>query len=324
VNHKNQDLAAIEWARVTLGEFGYELNSIEPVIVKNTPWSYVAQFQTSEGHIYLKQVPEAIAVESKIIEILQQNFGADVPEIISENASLHCFLMKDAGRPLRERLKEKFDNHLLCEAAQKFTELQMIVAKKLKIFFEVGVPDWRLDKLPKLYHEVIQDEDLLLSEGFSLQQIESMKCYEEEIKKWCEALAMYPIPESIIQPDFHDNNLLIDDTSNKITWIDLGEVLISHPFFPLFTYLMQIKKHHALEEGDVVYEKIKNTCFQPYRQLLETNAHFEHAIRIAEKLNIVYGVAYQYRFMQICEKELLIAANQWYFKSTINELMRYM
>jgi hypothetical protein len=126
-----------------------------------------------------------------------------------------------------------------------------------------------------------------------------------------------------VQPDFHDNNVLIGDDTGKITWIDLGEVLISHPFFPLFNYLWQIKKHHGLKEDDGEYEKIKNVCFQPYRNMIDSGDSFNNAITIAEKLNLVYGVAYQYRFMNICGKEPLVAANQWKLRDALNELMEY-
>ncbi len=48
----------------------------------------------------------------------------------------------------------------------------------------------------------------------------------------CKKLSDYSIKQTIVQPDFNDNNTLIDNVSN-ITTIDLGEIVISHPFFSL-------------------------------------------------------------------------------------------
>lgn len=320
----NKKIAALKWARKTLIKSSYKFKFSDPETIKHTPWSFVIQFETEEGKIYLKQMPEKISMEPDVIKLLKEKFNAEVPEVIAQNDELNCFLMKDAGRPLRLKLKETFDDEYLCDAAERFIALQLNVAKHLDLFFEIGVPDWRLDKLPGLYREVVNDDDLLLSEGFSIDQIKKLHSFESKIIEWSEALAEYQIPESIIQPDFHDNNVLIDDDTGKLTWIDLGEVLISHPFFPLFNYLWQIKKHHGLKEGDVEYEKIKNVCFQPYRKMIDAGGSFNNAITFAEKLNWVYGVVYQYRFMNICGKNQLITANQWKLKNVINGLMEIM
>lgn len=312
------------WASKKLKETGFEIRSNQPGVIKQTPWSNVFCYETTKGLVYLKQMPEAIAMEPKVIELLRKNFSAAVPEVLAENTLLHCFLMKDAGRPLREKLKQQFDKQLLCEAAEQFTALQLNIANHLGQFFEIGVPDWRLDKLPQLYGEVISDEGLLLSEGFSKEKLAKLKHYEKEILNWSDSLAEFAIPESIIQPDFHDNNLLVDDKTNKLTWIDLGEVLISHPLFALFTYLMQIKKHHGLSENDRNYQEIKSACFNPYRKIIGSDLEFERAITLAEKLNLVYGIAYQYRFMQICNKEALAEVGQWKLKQSINQFLEMM
>lgn len=39
------------------------------------------------------------------------------------------------------------------------------------------------------------------------------------------------------------DNILINDKTQNITFIDLGEIVISHPFFSLIGCLRQTKKH---------------------------------------------------------------------------------
>ncbi len=147
----NLNKEIIQWGCKYLSSHGYTLKSNLPENVQNTPWSYVVRFATSDGYIYLKHTPELLALEASIIQILHDQFHASVPEVIAHNAELNCFLMKDAGKSLREILKQQFDAALLCKAIDQFTSLQLAVADHVNVFLDIGVPDWRLDKLPDLY-----------------------------------------------------------------------------------------------------------------------------------------------------------------------------
>jgi hypothetical protein len=57
--------------------------------------------------------------------------------------------MKNAGTSLRKTLKKKFDTDLLCKASEQFTALQITVTDHVNDFINIGVPDWRLNKLPE-------------------------------------------------------------------------------------------------------------------------------------------------------------------------------
>lgn len=112
--------------------------------MQNRPWSYVIRYETSAGWIYLKQTPKLIALEASITKILHDQFHAPVPEIITSNQKLDCFLMKGAGNPLRPILKRQFDGKLLCKAVDVFTKMQIAVSNDVDVFINIGVPDYRL------------------------------------------------------------------------------------------------------------------------------------------------------------------------------------
>ncbi|HAT9121167.1 TPA: aminoglycoside phosphotransferase family protein, partial [Legionella pneumophila subsp. pneumophila] len=188
----------------------------------NTPWSYVVRFDTSDGYIYLKHTPELFALEPIIIQILHEQFHASVPIVIALNTELNCFLMKDAGKPLRGILKQKFDEAFLCRAIDQFTLLQIAVADHVDVFLDIGVPDYRLEKLPGLYKELISQKDLLTAEGLSEIEISKLVALLPKVFNLCKKLSDYSIKQTIVQPDFNDNNTLIDEVSKKITIIDLG------------------------------------------------------------------------------------------------------
>lgn len=150
MTHDHLNKKIIQWGCDTLLSHGYTLKNNTPEEVQNTPWSYVVRFATSDGYIYLKHTPALLALEPTITQILHDQFHASVPDIIAHNKQLNCFLMKDAGKPLREILKKEFDVILFCNAIDQFTSIQLSVADHVNIFLDIGVPDWRLNKLPDL------------------------------------------------------------------------------------------------------------------------------------------------------------------------------
>jgi len=314
----------IQWGCKCLTSLGYKLKSNLPENVLNTPWSYLVRFETFDGYIYLKHTPALFALEPTIIQILHDQFHASVPIVIAHNAELNCFLMKDAGRTLREILKKKFDEALICRAIEQFTSLQIAVADHVDIFLDIGVPDYRLDKLPGLYKELISQKDLLIADGLSEVEICKLEELLPKISNLCKKLSDYSIKQTIVQPDFNDNNTLIDVLSKEITIIDLGEIVISHPFFSLLNCLEQIKKHHALTDEDYTYLRIKDACFKKYMIFFESKENFSDAIATAHLLHVVYGISYQYRFMIACGKERLMSFQHWKLSNLLKEFMALM
>jgi hypothetical protein len=320
---ENNDLhkEIIQWASTCLLSLGYTLKNNVPENVLNTPWSYLIRFDTSDGYIYLKHTPELFALEPTIIQILHDQFHASVPTIIGHNAKLNCFLMKDAGRSLREILKNKFDEVLLCRAIEHFSLLQIAVSDRVDVFLDIGVPDFRLDKLPGLYKALILQNDLLIADGLSKVEISRLAALIPTVSNLCEKLFSYNIKQTIVQPDFNDNNTLIDDISQNITLIDLGEIVIAHPFFSLLNMLQQIKKHHGLADRDDRYLRIKDACFKNYMSLFKSEKHLSAAIATAQLLHLVYGISYQYRFMIACGREKLISFQHWKLSDLLKEFM---
>lgn len=297
----NQNKAIIQWACKYLASHGYTLKNNSPENVQNTPWSYVVRFATSDGYIYLKHTPKLLALEATITQILRDQFHASVPEVIAHNAELNCFLMKDAGRPLREILKQQFDTALLCKAINQFTSIQLAVADHVNIFLDIGVPDWRLDKLPDLYNQLLLQKEILIADGLSEKEISELETLLPKVVNLCKKLSDYSIKQTIVQCDFHDNNILIADISQDITMIDLGEIVISHPFFSLVGCLRQAKKHHALTDKDDTYLRLMDACLKNF-MTFESKKHLLDAFAIAHILWILYEALAQYRLRVACDE----------------------
>lgn len=294
----------IQWGLEYLSSHGYTLKNNHPENVQIRPWSYVIRYNTSAGWIYLKQTPKLIALEATITKILRDQFHAPVLELIASNSALDCFLMKDTGNPLRAILKKQFDEKLLCSAVDAFTAMQISVSSGVNALLNIGVPDYRLNKLSGLYKALISKKEILISDGLAEKEIDELASLISLVSELCKKLSEYTIPQTLVQPDFHDNNTLIDGATQKITIIDLGEIVISHPFFSLINFLQQIKKHHGLTEKDTTYQKIHDACFKNFTQF-ESKENLLTAFELAKILLPIYGALAHFRLIEACDNTQL-------------------
>lgn len=299
------------WALQQLAFLGFSVLDDDVEKILDTPWSYLARYKTSGGFIYLKHTPELFFLEPSVIQLLSDKFNASVPVVLATNPKLNCFLMQDAGNNLRALLKTNFDEKLILRTIEQFTDLQIATQDQIGNFFDIGVPDYRLDKLPTLYTNLIKQKDLMIAEGLSDAELDKLEKLSEAVINVCNKLSCYNIKETIVQGDFNDNNTLVDDSCQKITIIDLGEIIISHPFFSLLNFLQQIKKHHGLTEEDDLYQRIKESCFKKYRDCFATDEDFQDALATAKIASNIRSLAYQDRFMKACGKENLKQYNHW-------------
>ena len=294
----------VQWGLKYLLSHGYTLQSNNPEKVQIRPWSYVIRYDTSDGFVYLKQTPKLIALEARITKILYDQFHAPVPEIIASNAELDCFLMKNAGNALRPILKEKFDSTLLCKVVDTFTTMQIAVSTDIDAFFNIGVPDYRLGKFPGLYKALLSKKKILIADRLLENEIAELECLTETVSELCKKLSQYAISQTLVQPDFHDSNTLINGSSQEITIIDLGEIVISHPFFSLVNFLQQMKKHYDLTEKDTAYQKIKNACFKNFVRF-ESKENLLKSFDLAKILLPVYSALTHHRLIKACDKTQL-------------------
>jgi hypothetical protein len=287
--------AILHWANDLLAAKGYSL-SHAPEIVVDTPWSHVIRLATATATFYLKQTPPALFLEPKILQLLASQLNANVPIVIASNENLHGFLMKDAGQSLRGYLKTEPQPELLCQAVVRYTALQRSAENHTKSFLALGVPDWRLDKLPQLYQQLISQTAFLKSEGLIDQELQLLHNLIPKVSQLCQLLSQYQIPESIVQPDFNTNNTLIDPNTQKMAFIDWGEIVITHPFFSLHNFLYQVTIHHGIKQHDEIYLQLQSACFENWLTLASKTQLLE-AFRLVQSLWPIYATLAHYRLM---------------------------
>ena len=196
--------AYIQWAMSALNEKGFRVDAATPDVIQNNPWSIVSRFKTDQGFVFLKKTPSALSLEPKVINLLHVEFQANSPVVIAENHALNCFLMRDAGIPLHDYFKQHFDADILIQTMHAYTKLQISATNQIQRFFDLGVPDWRLEKLPTLYRDFISHESLLLDDGLSKDDLIKLRKLESTLVSLCEQLARYKIKDTFGHADFHD------------------------------------------------------------------------------------------------------------------------
>ncbi len=316
----NNQTQIFKWGSDCLISNGYLIEH-SPEILSSTPWSNVIRFSTSTGDFYLKQTPPSVylSLEPEIIRLLSEQFHANVPIVIAINNDLHCFLMKDAGKSLRETLKAEFRPDLLCQAIKQYAKIQRSTEDYIETFFKLGVTDWRLDKLPILYDQMINQIDFLKGEGITDKELQTLRGLSPQFLAQCTLLSNYWIPETLGQHDFHDNNIRIDPTSKKMTFIDLGESAIIHPFFSLYTCLHQSTIHHGVKETDQTYQKLQDACLENWLDA-KPKAKLLEAFILAKQLWPIYSALSSYWLMM----SVNLQAFKSYYANRPSKLIEYL
>lgn len=295
------DSNIISWARCVLEDNGYQIQSDTPNVIQENPWSIVYRFQTSQGFVFLKRVPSKLSLEPKVINILRSEFHAIVPFVIAENHEQHCFLMKDGGIQLHQYFKQHFDMDILIQLMAAYTRLQIAAVNSTKSFFDLGVPDWRLEKLPTLYQDLINQETLLIDDGLSQDDLIKLKKLKSKLSSLCERLAAYNIKDTFGHADFHDKNILINPDTRQTTIIDLGEVVITYPFFSFHNCLHMAKVNFSLTEDQ--HQQLQRACLEPWFEC-ESQGNLSDILAIINQCWSIHAALGEYRLMKSVDEKL--------------------
>ncbi|MHB1948215.1 MAG: aminoglycoside phosphotransferase family protein [Gammaproteobacteria bacterium] len=284
----------ILWANKKLDEMGYTILNPSPKLIQNTQWSEVTRFETDKGFIFLKLTPPNLSIEIKIIDILQKKFHASVPTLIAKNLEEHCFLMQDAGIQLNKYFKDNFQPEILIQTVRDYSTFQISTIDSIDFFLQEGLPDWRIEKLPALYHDLIAHENLLISDGLSKDELIILKKLEPKLISICEKLSGYKIKDTFGHADFHDKNIVINPNTLETTMIDLGEVVITHPFFSFLQCLHMAKENFSISDSQ--YRELTIACFEPWLYL-ETEEHLFEILTLIHQCWSIHAVMGEFRLI---------------------------
>lgn len=258
-------------------------------VVANTPWSKVLRLQTQDGVFYLKQPTQSLYLEVDVIHACADlGFKAFLPEIINENAELHCFLMKAVGDTTVRNIQDpQLRESLFSQSISIYRRMQDATAACVSRLLDIGVPDWRLERLPEFFIRMLDDRPFMAANQMDSSQIKTLERLAPVISDMTTELRRYSLPACMNQSDFHDNNVVWDRKTGSLCLIDLGEATVDHPFFSLASTLLRFCHRHHIEIGTVQYQRLKAACFEGW---LASSTDMAKAIAIVNNLLPLYSV----------------------------------
>ncbi|KTD03701.1 Phosphotransferase enzyme family protein [Legionella geestiana] len=287
---------ALQWALDYLKK-NHGGNMPDHYTVVETAWSTVWQITSPQGTFYLKQTPPQLYTEARTIAWLRNEGHTSIPVLVSDNESLYSFLTRACGDvPLRDYFHGKVDADLLAHGVMQYTNIQRRLEHSIFEMQTLNLPDWRLYQIPRLYQELIAREDLLLKDGLSRKEITQLHRASDTCRALCAALSRYHIPETLNHCDFHENNMVIERKTGRISLIDWGEAVISHPFFSLSGCLWNLTYFYKIQPGDDIYASLQRRFILPWQDL-HSEEVLLHALTLSNKLLGVFAaLGYQHMY----------------------------
>jgi hypothetical protein len=214
------------------------------------PWSTVLRIPTNEGMMFFKATAPETMHESALTEMLAGWFPDCMPELLAVDTARGWMLMRDGGEPLRLSIRPTQDVSPWKSVIPLYSDLQVGLTERVSDLLTLGVPDWRLARLPELYRQLLTDTDSLRldkPEGLTSAEFIQLKELGPRFDRICDELADFGIPESLNHLDFHDGNVLIGK-DGRVTFFDWGDACVTHPFVSLRTFLVSIEIALKLED----------------------------------------------------------------------------
>lgn len=212
----------------------------EPIYSSIT--SRLWRIPTDSGPLIFKAVAPIFHYEIALTERLALWFPGNVPGVIAADVGRGWLLMHDVGPTLRTCTKADGDFSRWDDALRQFARFQQASAARTADLLALGAHDYRLERLPSLYNDLIADHAALLLDqpnGVSAADMERLQAYRPQVAALCQQLRAYGLPATLHHDDFHDNNI-----AGEYVFFDWAESAVGHPFSSMMIALRVVKWLH--------------------------------------------------------------------------------
>ncbi len=233
------------------------------------PWSTVINVMTNEGMLYFKATASETVHEAALTQKLAEWYPRYMPKLVSVDFARGWMLMRDGGEKLRASIRPTKDVSPWKQVIPLLSEVQIGVSSHASELLSLGIPDMRLQHLPKILNDLLADTNMLRldqPDGLSSEDYQRAQDLQPRFTEVCAELAAIGIPETINHGDFHDGNVLINN--GNITLFDWGDGSLTHPFVTLRTFFVSIEI--ALELDDYSFtpemKDLLNIYLEPFQR----------------------------------------------------------
>jgi aminoglycoside phosphotransferase (APT) family kinase protein len=182
------------------------------------------------------------------------------------------------------------------------------------------VPDWRLGHLPDIYSSFISKKEILIEEGLSSDEIDRLITLVPVIKSICDSISKHEIKETLVNCDFNENNMIMDEAAGVISLIDWGESVITHPFLSLASHIRNTERRYPLASKEGAMESIKKKCLSCWSDFTGEN-ELEEIYKKIERLLPIFTSLSLYR-LQVSTNNKSKAMQRWFIKDFLRTLIR--
>ena len=127
------------------------------------------------------------------------------------------------------------------------------------------------------------------------RELKQLKNLESKLQILCGQLASFKVPDTFGHADFHDKNILVNPRTHQTTLIDLGEVVITHPFFSFVNCLYRATEFLKLSTNQ--YRQLQEECFKSWLSI-ESSARLFEIIAIIQQCWAIHAVLGEYRLIK--------------------------
>jgi hypothetical protein len=215
------------------------------------PWSTVLRVPSSEGILFFKATAPETVYEARLTQALAGWFPDCMPELLAVDGERGWMLMRDGGEQLRASIRPNRDATPWLPVIARYAEIQMDAVDLVPALLALGIPDWRLSRLPGQFSTLLADEAILRvdkPDGITADELRRLHVRLPRFSEICRDLASFGIPESINHGDLTDGNVL--RRNGRITFFDWGDASITHPFVSLRTLFVSLENSLNLELED--------------------------------------------------------------------------
>ncbi|MEI8308531.1 MAG: hypothetical protein WCF99_15840 [Chloroflexales bacterium] len=241
--------------------------------------SAILRTLTDRGEVYFKAVPPMFGHEPALTTALVAVAPARVAVPLAVDHARGWMLTSGiVGYSLDEQPEiERWE-----AALRSFAEVQIASTRRLDALRATGLPERPLRQLAAQVTPLLADVAATLPgrpAGLSAEQRGALASLAPRLHHMCAELDSYGLPPTIEHGDFWAGQIIV--SPQGFTFLDWSDSSISHPFFSLLLFLIEIEDHFPKIHD--VRERLRDAYLSPW-VAYTPRARLERAFELAQPL----------------------------------------
>lgn len=245
--------------------------------------SSVLRVRTMTGDVYCKALPPVLAQEPVLLQVLSAQDATHIPQPLAIQPEEGWMLLADFGPDLRGTT----DRQVWYDTLRTFATFQRTSVGYVETLRAHGCPHRPLQSLPAEFATLLHDTAALT--GLAATDVERLHHLIPRVQQYCDQLAAYQIPETIVHGDVHLGNMA--RPQGHILFFDWTDGCISHPF--LDPVVMRSDAQRLPDAAEMV-EPLRQAYLGPWVEVASMS-HLVDAWRLAEPLGAIHQAMNYYR-----------------------------